>query len=86
MTSHQIVEIKVGQLWQEKGSSETYLISAITDFQVYARRLPVPNYNVVFVNVDGSGRAVLHLRWQIVNYMPRECKCGIYRGDCTYHK
>ena len=35
--------------------------------------------------IDASGYAIISDYWRM-EYPSLECKCGIFRGDCTYHK
>lgn len=43
---------------------------------------------IVFtMGLDSQGRVDIGDFWILKEkVVSRECKCGIYRGDCTYHK
>jgi hypothetical protein len=80
------VQIKVGQSWIGKDCGYPGVIFTITKIDgrtAYCTANPDIGIKVFAVGLDTDNYVVLDNRWK---EWTRECKCGIYRGDCTYHK
>lgn len=84
------VQIKVGQTWAHNSLKETYTITGI-EGKISNCKSSLPGSPVKYfcIDLDEDGWTWLGDEWSEVTpkkLLPRECKCGIFRGDCTYHK
>lgn len=94
MATYREISIKIGQVWRTTGSKITYTINRIeypyAHAMVYDPDYPESGSECSFISMtDKSGKATISDLWHCDTDMTsqsRECICGIFRGDCTYHK
>lgn len=83
----QRVQIKVGQVWREQGCSTTYTITQLESGHAHCKCSdPKSTVRYFVTGVGKDGWVVIDDDWEEISPKKRECPCGIFRGDCDYHK
>jgi len=83
-----VVKLKIGQCWKNKsfGRPDRNVIYKITKFtasQALCSPTPDNGIKVFAVNVGPNREIPIEDTWE---ELPSECPCGIFRGDCDYHR
>ena len=90
------VILKVGQVWHWKLDTQVKTLIIRIDDGVAYGEVPGTNCRFAWVRVDANNLAEIHDNWFIdfneviaipkAHSLSRECLCGIFRGDCDYHR
>jgi hypothetical protein len=91
------VKIEVGQVWKAIWPAHpNFVITVISiDQDRNVWRIDQNGKKGVFTGVDADGYAILlETNWELVSPKTsvavsptaKECPCGIFRGDCDYHR
>lgn len=86
------VTLKVGTTLTNNRSDRhdcgvVYTITRISSGIAYCTSGPGKGEIIFTTGLDAHGRGHVGDLWIVKEkVVSRECKCGIYRGDCTYHK
>lgn len=88
------VKIEVGQIWHAIHGNYSIEITKVAGG--YASSTDEDGTPGAFTDVDRYGFAELdENHWRLISSSPltpnhsnssRECPCGIFRGDCEYHR
>lgn len=86
------IKMQVGQLWMYSlDSCAKYTVKEIvpTGDEQYVYIVDDIGRRDLFTVADKDCYSTFSSDWILISEptsQSRECKCGIFRGDCTYHK